>query len=143
MDEKIRRTTSRQLSTNDSADLVTEAPLGAVRVVQPATKKTAEDKMAPMPMPRLDPTEEDKLFVPDKISERMSAMGQEPAPNAYSTSQQTTPVAAAKPSPADAELNRDAVVEPIFPKTAESKQVRRIPKADRNFDLKNIFTVHP
>ncbi|MBR5119707.1 MAG: DUF87 domain-containing protein, partial [Clostridia bacterium] len=35
--------------------------------------------------------------------------------------------------------NRDAAVEPIFPKTAESRQVRRVPKADRNFDLKNIF----
>ena len=155
MDEKIRRTTSRQLTVDDSTDFATEAPLGAVRVVQPAQKKTAEDKMAPMPMPRLDPTEEDMLFVPDNITERMSAMEKEPAPTVYPTTTQSTvsearietfhtpapaPVAETKPVPApDAALNRDAAVEPIFPKTSESKQIRRVPKADRNFDLKNIF----
>ena len=162
MDEKIRRTTSRQLAVDDDADFAAEAPLGAVRVVQPSTKKSSEDKMAPMPMPKLDPTEEDKLFVPDKISERMSAMGQEPAPSVYpsmpSTASYTptptpTPVTTPTPTPAapaptvaekpipaaNAALNRDAAVEPIFPKTAESRQVRRVPKSDRDFDLKNIF----
>ena len=147
MDEKIRRTTSRQLTVDDTADFATEAPLGAVRVVQPAQKKTAEDKMAPMPMPRLDPTQEDKLFVPDNITERMSAMGQEPAPNVYppatatpAVRQEPVQAPAPKVTPApDAALNRDAAVEPIFPKTAESKQIRRVPKADRDFDLKNIF----
>ncbi len=153
MDEKIRRTTSRQLTVDESADFAAEAPLGAVRVVQPATKKSPEDKMAPMPMPKLDPTEEDKLFVPDKISERMSAMGQEPAPSVYPSmptpapapvaapvTAPTAPVVAEKPvAKADAALNRDAAVEPIFPKTSESRQVRRVPKSDRDFDLKNIF----
>ena len=141
MDEKIRRTTSRQQSADASADFAAEAPLGAVRVVQPSGKKSAEDKMAPMPMPRLDPTEEDKLFVPDKVTERMSAMEKEPAPGVYpSVAPTTSPVAETKPTPTpDAALNRDAAVEPIFPKTAESRQVRRVPKADRDFDLKNIF----
>ena len=150
MDEKIRRATARQLGTDDDDDFASEAPVGAVRVVQqPTGKKSAEDRMAPMPMPRLDPTEEDKLFVPDKVTERMSAMGQEPAPGVYPTSENTAPapnsgntapVAEAKPTPApDAALNRDAAVEPIFPKTSESRQVRRVPKADRDFDLKNIF----
>ena len=155
MDEKIRRTTSRQMSINDSDDFAAEAPLGAVRVVQPAAKKSAEDKMAPMPMPKLDPTEEDKLFVPDKITERMSTMGQEPAPSTYPSAQPAqpapaqpalcaestqAPVEAVKPVPApDAALNRDAAVEPIFPKSTENRQVRKVPKADRDFDLKNIF----
>ena len=144
MDEKIRRTTSRQLTVDDADDFAADAPLGAVRVVQPTGKKSAEDKMAPMPMPRLDPTEEDKLFVPDKITERMSAMGQEPAPAVYPTAPTQTPttrqepVVAPAPAP-DPALNRDAAVEPIFPKTAENRQVRRVPKADRDFDLKNIF----
>ena len=149
MDEKIRRTTSRQMTTDDASDFAAEAPLGAVRVVQPSNKKSAEDKMAPMPMPRLDPTEEDKFFVPDQVSERMSAMGQESAPNVYPSSYSSTPAprtqsapapVETKPAPApDAALNRDAAVEPIFPKTVENRQVRRVPKADRNFDLKNIF----
>ena len=150
MDEKIRRATSRQIGTDDTDDFVSEAPVGAVRVVQqPTGKKSAEDRMAPMPMPRLDPTEEDKLFVPDKVTERMSAMGQEPAPSVYPSSasassapraESTASVTETKPAPAlDAALNRDAAVEPIFPKTAENRQVRRVPKADRDFDLKNIF----
>ena len=169
MDEKIRRTTSRQTAIDDSADFAAEAPMGAVRVVQPG-KKADGDKFAPMPMPRLDPTEEDKLFVPDTVSERMSSMEQDSVPVAQPAFEPTTrsvpyntpysaprsparpvsqPVTRAesapahfeeKPAPAlDATLNRDAAVEPIFPKTAESKQVRRVPKADRNFDLKNIF----
>ena len=141
MDEKIRRTTSRQPVADNADDFASEAPLGAVRVVHPSGKKSSEYKIAPMPMPRLDPTEEDKLFVPDKVTERMSAMGQEPAPGVYPSAASTTPpVAETKPTPApDAALNRDAVVDPIFPKTAESRQVRRVPKADRDFDLKNIF----
>ena len=76
MDEKIRRTTSRQPVADNADDFASEAPLGAVRVVHPSGKKSSEYKIAPMPMPRLDPTEEDKLFVPDKVTERMSAMGQ-------------------------------------------------------------------
>ena len=152
MDEKIRRTTSLQpITMEDPADFATEAPLGAVRVVHPSGKKSAENKMAPMPMPRLDPTEEDTLFVPDMVTERMSAMEKEPAPCVYPSAAPTTlPTVEAKPASApasapapssapDAALNRDAAVEPIFPKTAESRQVRRVPKADRNFDLKNIF----
>ena len=147
MDEKIRRTTSRQVTIDDDDDFAAEAPLGAVRVVQPAAKKSAEDRMAPMPMPRLDPTEEDKLFVPEKVTEKMSAMEQEPAPSVYPSSSQSVPrteisasTAETRPAPAvDASLNRDSAVEPIFPKSAESRQVRRVPKADRDFDLKNIF----
>lgn len=153
MDEKIRRTTSPQLTVDSSTDFITEAPLGAVRVVQAAPqKKTPEDKMAPMPLPRLDPTEEDTFFVPDKISERMAAMSQEPSPSAYpsapqaapamSTPASAAPTAGAKPvtaPPQNAALNRDAAVEPIFPKTSDNRQIRRVPKADRDFDLKNIF----
>ena len=159
MDEKIRRTTTRQMSVDEDGDFAAEAPLGAVRVVQPGNKKADGEKIAPMPMPRLDPTEEDKLFVPDKVSERMSAMSQEPAPSVYPSAAPATKavlvenatstpeakpvpevkrVPEVKPSP-DMALNRDAAVEPIFPKTAENRQVRRVPKADRNFDLKNIF----
>ena len=153
MDEKIRRTTSRQMTVDSSADFTAEAPMGAVRVVHAAPqKKTAEDKMAPMPIPRLDPTEEDTFFVPDKISERMAAMSQEPAPNAYPSASQAAPTASSAgntvpsagtrpvPPPApNAALNRDAAVEPIFPKTSDNRQLRRVPKADRDFDLKNIF----
>jgi DNA segregation ATPase FtsK/SpoIIIE-like protein len=149
MNEKIRRTTSRQLTTDSSADFAAEAPLGAVRVVQPANKRTAEDKMAPMPLPKLDPTEEDKFFVPGQVIERMSAMNQEPAPSVYPSSAATVPVSHTQSIPTPVEnkstpapdpaLNRDAAVEPIFPKTSENRQVRRVPKADRNFDLKNIF----
>ena len=157
MDEKIRRTTFRQMTVDDTVDFAAEAPLGAVRVVQPAAKKSPEDRMAPMPMPKLDPTEEDKLFVPDKISERMSAMGKEPAPSVYPsmntpmtppttppvpprTESTPAPAVESKPIPSpDAALNRDAAVEPIFPKTAESRQIRRVPREDRNFDLKNVF----
>ena len=149
MNEKIRRTTSRQMAIEDSSDFAAEAPLGAVRVVQPANKKNPADKMAPMPMPKLDPTVEDKFFVPGQVMEKMSAMGQEPAPSVYSSVSAVAPTSPAqsiptpveaKPIPApDAALNRDAAVEPIFPKTSESHQVRKVPKADRNFDLKNIF----
>lgn len=165
MEQKIRRTTTRQMEIDD--DFEAEAPVGAVRVVS-QQKKSAEDKIAPMPMPRLDPNDGNNLFVPEAVSEKMAraeeeetvanematrqaaqsaailnarraptqptvppAMPQQPAP---------TPPPAASVEPIDPAANRDAAVEPIFPRSAEGRIVRRIPRADRSFDLKTIFT---
>ena len=156
MDEKIRRVTNRQMNVTETEDFETEAPLGAVRVVKPApAKKNPEDKIAPMPMPRLDPNDGDKLFVPETVNQRMAAMNQEDAPHterdveaprasAPAQPQVTQPAVPSAPvaeptPPINPASNRDAAVEPIFPKSAENRQVRRVPRAERDFDLKNIF----
>ncbi|MBQ9784123.1 MAG: DNA translocase FtsK [Clostridia bacterium] len=176
MEQKIRRTTTRQMDMDDE-DFETEAPVGAVRVVH--AKKNHEDDIAPMPMPRLDPNDGDDLFVPEVVSEKMAQADAEeelanelatrqaaqsaaiinarraPAPETpvrRPVSEQTPvrqPAPAASPAapvrqpelqkPIDPASNRDAAVEPIFPKSAEGRTVRRVPRADRNFDLKNIF----
>ena len=175
MEQKIRRTTTRQMDMDDE-DFESEAPVGAVRVVH--AKNPREDDIAPMPMPRLDPNDGDDLFVPEAVSEKMAqeeaeeALANEmatrqaaraaavanarraPAPTPTPSAQQQAPIRRPvtqptqaqaptrppePPKPIDPASNRDAAVEPIFPRTAESRTVRRVPRADRNFDLKNIF----
>ncbi len=160
MEQKIRRTTSRQMDMDDE-DFESEAPVGAVRVVH--AKKHPEDDIAPMPMPRLDPNDGDDLFVPEVVSEKMAqeeaeeALANEMATrqaaraaavanarrmptHAPAAPQAPAPTRAPEPArPIDPAANRDAAVEPIFPRSAEGRTIRRVPRADRNFDLKNIF----
>ena len=57
------------------------------------------------------------------------------APTTASNAEKATP-----PTGAGAMAkNRDAAVEPIFPRTQEPRPTRRIPREDRNFDLKKVF----
>ncbi len=159
MDEKIRRMTGRQLDIDD-IDPQTGAPEGAVEIV--SASKSKADKLAPMPLPHLDPGDETNLFVPSDINQKMQEQELEkqakdatpiasPAPTATVQAPAATapkPTATAttaeqKPEATAPALNpiknKDAAVDPIFPKTTEGRQLRRIPKEDRNFDLKKVF----
>ncbi|MBQ8212830.1 MAG: DNA translocase FtsK 4TM domain-containing protein [Clostridia bacterium] len=150
MDEKIRRTTARQMTIDD--EQVKAAPEGAVEITEKIRpKKNTEDKLAPMPVPHLNPGTDNRLFVPTDVNrklreaDRNRASVARPASPAQAAQQQpaakpaaatSTPASAPAPNPAQ---NRDAAVEPIFPKTTDPKQVRRVPKEDRNFDLGKVF----
>ena len=163
MDEKIRRMTGRQLDIDD-VDPQTGAPEGAVEIVTPAKSKA--DKLAPMPLPHLDPGDETNLFVPSDINQKMQEKEQATQPKettplptpdskpseatvAEKKAESTQPLPAAtvpnaevkteEPAPVlNPAKNKDTAVDPIFPKT-EGRQLRRIPKEDRNFDLKKVF----
>ena len=158
MDEKIRRTTARQMTIDD--EQATYAPQGAVEITEKIRpKKNAEDKLAPMPMPHLNPGTENRLFVPTDVNRKLREAERERATAARNAAPAKatapTPTKAASPSPAtasqapaapqpsasapDPARNRDAAVDPIFPKSVDQKQVRRVPKEDRNFDLNKIF----
>jgi len=129
MDEKIRRITAKD-GTTDTAN-------GAVEVVRPAPqKKSEEDKMAPMPMPRLDPTDGSRPFVPGDIGRQMNEANRASQQNAQA---QQTRQAPPTPAPINPAQNRDTAVDPIFPKSNEAKLVRRVPRQDRNFDLNKVF----
>ena len=134
MDEKFRRTASRQNA--DEEQDIENAPLGAVRVVDEpsATRKerSNEDKLAPMPQPRLDPNDGSRLFVPSDINKQMreDVVPKPEAPKA--TESPKEPVI-------NNALNKDAAVDPIFPQNNDVRQARRVPKEVRNFDLKNVF----
>ena len=139
MEAKIRRTTSGQASI-EGEDFDGEAPLGAVRVIKAAsTKKTHADKMAPMPMPRLDPNDGEDVFVPDAVNKKMAEMEEEHIAANTVTLPKGYPNHNTEEKPIDPSANKDAAVEPIFPKTADNRQARRVPRADRSFDLKSIF----
>ena len=147
MDEKIRRVTSRQMTIDDEQETGGD---DAVEVVKTA-KKSPEDKLAPMPLPRLEPTDGSRPFVPRDVNRKLNEearaqiAGAKPAPTAEKSVSPTTPATPAantpeaQPKPVNPAQNRDAAVDPIFPKTNEARQVRRIPKEDRNFDLRNVF----
>ena len=134
MDEKFRRTASRQITITDADE--EDIPLGAVRVVEAPRKERPAEKLAPMPQPRLDPNDGSRLFVPSDINRQMNE--KKPASAA-----QSAPAAATQPQAElpklDAALNKDAAVDPIFPQSNELRQVRRVPKDERGFDLKKVF----
>ncbi len=133
MEEKIRRSQGGQLSTDDMA----APPEGAVTVTEPARKKA--DKLAPMPIPHLDPTDGSAPFVPTGVNKKMEQGTTEEALKAPAPSPATA-TAATPAKPQNIAQNKDTAVDPIFPRTGENKpQMRRIPKADRNFDLKKVF----
>lgn len=149
MDEKIRRTTARQMTIDD--EQVKAAPEGAVEITEKIRpKKNAEDKLAPMPVPHLNPGTDNRLFVPTDVNRKLREADRNrtsvarPASPTQAAQQPTakpavaapTPVPVPAPNPAQ---NRDAAVDPIFPKTADPKQARRVPKEDRNFDLGKVF----
>ena len=127
MDEKIRKITAKGGASADSDS--------GVEVVRSAPQKKAEaNNMAPMPMPRLDPTDGSRPFVPGDIGKRMNEESR-----AAAQAQQAPTAPPAAPEPINPAKNRDTAVDPIFPKSNESKMARRIPRQDRNFDLKNVF----
>ena len=61
-----------------------------------------------------------------------------PAPQAAAAAQ-TKSTASAPAQSANPAKNRDTAVDPIFPRSGDGKQVRKLPKEERNFDLKNVF----
>ena len=145
MDEKFRRTASRQVTVTDVDE--EDMPLGAVRVVappEPKKTKSREDNLAPMPQPRLDPNDGSRLFVPSDINRKMNE-GQPAVKETASAdtkkllSAQDASSAPVEAPKFDAALNKDAAVDPIFPQSNELRQARRVPKDERNFDLKNVF----
>ncbi|MBQ8440942.1 MAG: DNA translocase FtsK 4TM domain-containing protein [Clostridia bacterium] len=151
MDEKFRRTATRQITIVDEVE--GNPPEGAVRMAtaaQTKKEKNPEEKLAPMPQPRLDPNDGSRLFVPSDINRKMhegQPVSKELSEEKKADSSPVKEAPAAPPAPAEEKapqiinpaLNKDAAVDPIFPKSNESRQVRAIPREDRNFDLKNVF----
>ncbi len=156
-EEKERPTTGTQLSINDGQkEPAHNKKKGEPLEEDAAPKKSPEDKLAPMPLPRLDPNDGSTLFVPRDVNRKMreeqaaKAAAKRPTQNSPSTpsasnaSSVNRPVTQSVPQTAsqtnsNSAQNRDTAVDPIFPKAAESKMQRKMPKADRNFDLKNVF----
>ena len=139
MDEKIRKMTAKQ----DPAKQNPTNQNDAIRVVRPAPqKKSEEDKLAPMPMPRLDPTDGSRPFVPGDVGKRINEANRGATDSKAPAQKPATPVTPT-PAPAQDPLNpagnRDTAVDPIFPKSNEAKLARRVPRQDRNFDLKKVF----
>ena len=141
MDRKIRKVTKQE-------DADAEKNEDDAAVVVKSAKKNPEDKLAPMPLPKLDPNDGSRPFVPVDVGRRineekkLAAQGaQATAPTAIPTAPTASaaPTATVTPTPVNPVQNRDAAVEPIFPRANDPKQVRKMPKADRNFDLKNVF----
>ena len=138
MDEKIRRVTGKQMTIDDKQDGDKGDPVEVVKA--PAAKKSPEDKLAPMPLPRLDPGDGTRPYVAREIGRKLNEEQRAQAAATAGQTSTTAPIArdAAAPTPNPAK-NRDTAVDPIFPKAADAKTVRRVPKEDRHFDLENVF----
>ena len=148
MQEKLKRASAKHDADDDISD--GDAPVGAViyrtdgETVEDKPKKEKnkekdkEDRLAPMPIPMLDPNE-GKLFVPADVNRKLAEEARASAP---STERAAAPAPEAapqpvQPKPANPMANKDTAVDPIFPQT--ERVARPVPKTDRNFDLGNIF----
>ena len=152
MQEKLRKTSAKRGDEFDDVD-ESGAPVGAVLPKTDAQEEKSDkrekpirdrekekaDRLAPMPIPMLNPNE-GKLFVPADVNRKLAeAQGQpvkQESPIAPAA-QATAAPAAPEPKPANPAANKDGAIEPIFPKT--ERVVRPVPKQERNFDLKNVF----
>ncbi len=145
MQEKIRKVTAKQTSTDDE-QLAWEGEDAEKleKAEKQRPKKNPEDKLAPMPVPHLNPGSDDRLFVPSDVNRKMHA-GDTAKPTPAPAPSKPTPTQAPVQAPAapvkapDPAQNRDAAVDPIFPKNNELATARKTPKADRSFDLGNVF----
>lgn len=140
--EKMKRVSAKRESTIfDDVDTYA-TPQGAVlpkydpeeeKTDKPARSKEKDkgDRLAPMPIPLLDPNE-GKLFVPADVNRKLTENQQAAQKPEEAPKQQTPP-----PAPVNPAANKDTAIEPIFPKT--ERLTRPVPKQERNFDLKNVF----
>ncbi|MBE6554047.1 MAG: hypothetical protein E7666_06880 [Ruminococcaceae bacterium] len=159
MDEKIRRITGKKGAATDPQDRTD----GAVSAVDPSPDKKAEERLAPMPIPKLDPNDGSRPFVPRDVGMKLNSENKTAAPASAPAHAPAAPAPAPKKAvpPADSkpikqepvaapvqptakpvapEKNRDTAVDPIFPRGNEQKTLRRVPREDQNFDLSNVFT---
>ena len=156
LEEKLRRKSNgTQMSSQDAA--ADGSPNGAVEIVDAALRKS--DRLAPIPMPLLDPTDGTRPFVPTDVSRKMEADPSSATPSVSAspagktqkvTAETAAPKQSAAPTPQntpatpaapaiDSAKNRDTAIDPIFPKSIDAKQARKVPRTERDFDLKNVF----
>ncbi len=123
-------------------------------------ERDPEDKLAPMPMPTLDPSHGTRPFVPADVKRTLTQEEREarvtaPAPSSKNEASAPTPQRAQAASSAPSSVgtpvqertvaqpaspkNSDAAIDPIFPRGSESRQARKVPRQERNFDLKKVF----
>ena len=148
--EKMKRTSAKRDTTIfDEVDTYA-TPQGAVipkydpeeeSSDKPARNREKEksDRLAPMPIPMLDPNE-GKLFVPADVNRKLAetnADTKQTADKPAAQAQAPTQAPAQAPAPVNPAANKDTAIEPIFPKN--ERLSRPIPKQERNFDLKNVF----
>ncbi len=151
--EKLEREAQRTAAPAEPPEHVKKKPAPEKEQLE----RDPEDKLAPIPMPVLDPSYGTRPFVPadvrrtlseDARNTRMAASSsatQQTPPTAVSTeappiTRAPSPTASGTPQkPINPAKNADSAIDPIFPKSSEAKQARRVPRQERNFDLKNVF----
>ena len=151
MQEKMKRTSAKRDSTIfDEVDTYA-TPQGAVMPKydpeeefsdkRARTKeKDKSDRLAPMPIPMLDPNE-GKLFVPADVNRKLAETNASSKQEDPKPAQTVASVQGSTPTPPKVPINpaanKDTAIDPIFPKN--ERLSRPIPKQERNFDLKNVF----
>ena len=102
--------------------------------------KSKSDRLAPMPMPKMDP-HEGKLFVPAdvnrKLAEEKTVTNQSEKIPARPASPMTGTAPAQAQAPFNPAANKDAAIDPIFPKN--DRLGRPASRVDHGFDLKEVF----
>jgi len=146
-EEKEKSITETQKDVEDKRDAYAPPKKGAQPTEETPPKKNPDAKLAPMPLPKLDPNDGSTLFVPRDVNQKMreEQAARIAAKRAAASAPPTPPPTTPTPPPTESQAksdfarNRDAAVDPIFPKSPEARAQRKTPKAERNFDLRNVF----
>ncbi|MBR2721728.1 MAG: DNA translocase FtsK 4TM domain-containing protein [Clostridia bacterium] len=140
---------AKELEEKSKKEAKTEAP-AQKEEEQPTPKPSREEeKIAPMPMPLLDPSHGTRPFVPVEVKQGLTnqaksatvvqtAQGQTPTSTVVTAPQYGNRASIVESLDSATPQNQDSAVDPIFPRAADKVQ-RKVPKQDRNFDLKNVF----
>ena len=128
-------------------------PAGSVTVYDRAGKPMKESEMDLPPMPNLNRTTEDRLYLPPDIRkalreederrkaelEQQRMAREQAAPGTRPARAVPAPLPPQTPTPPTEEVRASyETVDPIFPQS-DNKNAKRVQKEDRNFDLKDIF----
>lgn len=154
---------AKKAQRSDMETTIDGYPAGAVMIYDTNGKPLADDVRDLPPLPNIERTADDKLYLPSGVrramreageqgkqdSEKKIEQGRAQTERAYqaqiepkdaypqATEQQPSlPRSSATPAPEFRDDYRD--VDPIFPQ-ANFNSSKRIQKEDRNFDLKNVF----
>ena len=138
-DEKPRKKSKKDADADEEESDIPQI-VGTPKTVIAANEKSKDARLAPMPMPKMDP-HEGKLFVPADVTKGMAenktVTNQSERPTAPPSKSATVTATAQSRPPFNPAANKDAAIDPIFPKN--DRAGRPDSHANQGFDLKNVF----
>ena len=140
---------AKKAQRSDVETTIDGYPQGAVMVFDTNGKPLADDVRDLPPMPNIDITADDKLYLPSGVRRAMREADEQEKQDTEknvaeeratlgASQRQETQIFDQPTAPATESRDYYSEVDPIFPQ-ADVSTTKRVQKEDKNFDLKNVF----